>query len=255
MKKSIFPLTLLTIVATTLLSACSKKQTIQDNNSSSTAISLHQNAPGDSTIYGLACDGCTDSILVFLPYAGGDPDTFDIIEAEKQHHVFGRTHIGDELALLTNPENHHEALMVINVNELQGMWCCMVTPTLRHSASGTAVRQLPDSILKRLMAPREYGLRLKRDYTAYSIGNALNQTTTDDMSPVEYPASKHYTEWCIYNGRIILRADTIPGVADQPTPENDTVSVVLLHRDSLVLRFADHEQGYYRKREERQQSQ
>ena len=29
--------------------------------------------PGDSTFYGLACDGCTDSVLVVLPADDSDP--------------------------------------------------------------------------------------------------------------------------------------------------------------------------------------
>ena len=33
---------------------------------------------GDSTRYGLACEGCTDSVLVFLPGTGGDPVTYNI---------------------------------------------------------------------------------------------------------------------------------------------------------------------------------
>ena len=45
----------------------------------SDAISMEQKVAGDSTLYGLACDGCTDSIVVILPNQGGDPDTFDII--------------------------------------------------------------------------------------------------------------------------------------------------------------------------------
>ena len=53
-------------------------------------ISTEQNMPGDSTVYGLACDGCNDTILVFLPRTGGDPDTFNILGASKQHQVFGR---------------------------------------------------------------------------------------------------------------------------------------------------------------------
>lgn len=33
-------------------------------------INTLKNLPGDSTLYGLACDGCTDSILVLLPFTG-----------------------------------------------------------------------------------------------------------------------------------------------------------------------------------------
>ena len=33
---------------------------------------------GDKMIYGLTCDGCTDSTIVFLPNEGGDPVTYNI---------------------------------------------------------------------------------------------------------------------------------------------------------------------------------
>ena len=240
---------LISTIALAVITACGSKQA-QDGKPS-TAISTHQNMPGDSTRYGLACDGCTDSLLVFLPYSGGDPDTFDIIEAQKQRRVFGRAHIGDELAVLINPENRHEALAVININQLQGQWCYMVTPSLRKSPTGQPIRQLPDSVLRKFMTPREYGIRLKRDNTAHSTGGMRRQTTTDDMTPVEYPPVKYYTEWRIHNGHIILKADTVPGMAGQSAPESDTVDILLLRRDTLVLRYADHEQGFYRKKEEK----
>ena len=88
------------------------------------------------------------------------------------------------------------------------------------------------------MAPREYGIRLKRDYTAFSIGS-YKPNNTDAMSPVQYPDIKRYTSWRIHNGKIILKADTIPGMNQEMVPESDTVSIALLRRDSLVLRFAD----------------
>ena len=77
-----------------MMSACgSKQQQSVASDVADDAISLQKNLPGDSALYGLACDGCTDSVLVFLPYSGGDPDTFDIINAFQQHHVYGRPRI------------------------------------------------------------------------------------------------------------------------------------------------------------------
>ena len=245
MKKRFLLITIVTAAAV-ILTACGHKQA-PPRDDAALSISLQKTIPGDSTRYGLACDGCTDSILLFLPYTGGDPDTFDIIEAQKHHRIYGRPHIGDELAIVVNPEKTDEALMVININMLQGQWCYKVTPTLRASLSGQARPPLPDSIRRRIMAPREYGIRLKRDYTAFSIGN-LRPGNADAMSPVSYPDAKHYTSWRIHNGRIILKADTIPGLSQEMVPESDTATIVLLRRDSLVLRFADHEQSYYRKK-------
>lgn len=236
---------LLSAIATMLATACGSQQTPREQ-APTDAISLHENLPGDSTLYGLACDGCTDSLLIFLPFSGGDPDTFNIIEAWQERRIYGRPHIGDELAVLLNPEQRGEALMVINLNMLRGQWCYMVTPTLRRPANGQAAPALPDSIRRRLLAPHEYGFRLKSDNSAYSLG-IRRQTTADAMSIVQYPDVKHYTEWHILNGKLILKADTIPGMAQKTLPESDTASIVLLRRDSLVLRFSDHEQAYYRK--------
>jgi hypothetical protein len=58
MKKTLF----LCFLASVLLAACGGRQ-----QSSEGIADIYKNAPGDSTRYGLACDGSTDSILVFLP--------------------------------------------------------------------------------------------------------------------------------------------------------------------------------------------
>ena len=108
-------LILIAFVGALLTVACSTKQEQAATDVAEDAISLKKNLPGDSALYGLACDGCTDSVLVFLPYSGGDPDTFDIINAFQQHHVYGRPRIGDELAVIVNPEDHDEALSVVNM--------------------------------------------------------------------------------------------------------------------------------------------
>ena len=237
--------TLLIAVAALLMAACGSKQPHKEA-APSKAISTHENLPGDSTRYGLACDGCTDSILVFLPYSGGDPDTFSIIQAQKERHIFGRPHIGDEMAVIVSSESPHLTQTVINVSTLHGQWAYMVSPTLRQSV-GQPARPLPDSILQKIMIPREYSIRLKRDNTVQVWGARRQQTTTDDMSPVKYPAIKHYMEWHIFNGQLVLTTDTIAGEGGEPKPDNDTVAIQLLMRDSLVLRFKDHDQPYYRK--------
>ena len=133
---------LLFIVLCALMTACGSKR---PKDEPINAISMYKNMPGDSARYGLACDGCTDSVLVFLPYSGGDPDTFDIINARQEHRVFGRPHIGDALAVIVNPENRNEALCIINMGTLEGEWCYMVKPTL-HTIDGK-MPPIPDSIL------------------------------------------------------------------------------------------------------------
>ena len=51
------------------------------------------------------------------------------------------------------------------------------------------------------------------------------------------------------NGRLILKADTIPGLTDQPEPDSDTADIVMLRPDTLVLRFGDEQVGFYRKQQ------
>lgn len=225
-----------------LMTACGSKQPT-NSDVARDAISMHKNLPGDSALYGLACDGCTDSVLVFLPYSGGDPDTFDILNARQQHRVFGRPHIGDALAVLVNPENRGEALSVINIGLLEGLWCYMVEPTLR-TIDGK-LPPIPDSIKKKILVPVEYCLRLKADNTATMTGNMRRSGNT--QSPAIYPEIHRYTEWFPYNGRLILHADTIAGFSkEDEKPVTDTAEIVLLMRDSLILRIDGKEQSYYR---------
>lgn len=247
-------LILIAFVGALLTVACSTKQEQAATDVAEDAISLKKNLPGDSALYGLACDGCTDSVLVFLPYSGGDPDTFDIINAFQQHHVYGRPRIGDELAVIVNPEDHDEALSVVNMEMLKGEWCYMVLPQLRTPESmhkrmqRRMIERMPDSLRQLMMTPREYSLRLKRDYTVTARGGQRRRTTTDDMSPVEYPTLKRYTDWHFYNGKLILKADTIAGFSNEGAlPETDTVQIRMLTQDSLILEFPDYTQSYYRK--------
>ena len=232
MKKALFLL-----FACSLLAACGKKSQPQPHEQS---ISTFRNLPDDSAVYGLACDGSTDSILILLPLSGTDPDTFDIINAFQEHRLMGRPHIGDHLAVIVGNDSTREVLTTINMSTLTGQWNYMVTPTLRHRPD--ASRPLPDSIRQRLLAPREYTLRLRNGGTAFAFGSY--QHKSNSMSPVDYPPLKHYTHWHLYNGRLVLATDS----ARNETP--DTATIVLLRRDSLVLRFSDHEQAYYRHKQQ-----
>ena len=250
MKKAI-----LFIFATVLLmGACGSNQQPAITDVADDAISLKKNLPGDSALYGLACDGCTDSVLVFLPYSGGDPDTFDIINAFQQHRIYGHPRIGDELAVIINPADRDEAYSVVNMEMLKGEWGYQVLPQLRSAESlrkrmqRRMIERIPDSLRQLMLTPREYSLRLKRDYTVTARGGVRHRTTTDDMSPVEYPALKRYTDWYFYNGMLILKADTIAGFSKEgDVPETDTARICLLTPDSLILDFSDHRQEYYRK--------
>ncbi|SFO82485.1 lipocalin family protein [Prevotella sp. tf2-5] len=244
------------ILLGTMLAACHQKQPIK--RESTEPIHTHKNLPGDSTLYGLACEGCTDSILVLLPFSGGDPDTFDIINAFQSRHIYGRPCIGDELGVILNPEDKAEALMVVNIERLRGKWCYQVMPHFRNldqmpdRVQKRMLSRIPDSVRQSLMVPREYGFQLKRGNIAQSFGG-MRQTTTDHMSPVEYPAIRRYKEWRLYNGRLILTTDSIRlPKGKKGAPETDTADIIQLQRDTLVLKFKDHEQSYYRKTDNNQ---
>ena len=247
-------LILFALAGALLTVACSTKQQEIPSDVAEDAISLQKNLPGDSALYGLACDGCTDSVLVFLRYSGGDPDTFDIINAFQQHRIYGRPRIGDELAVIVNPEDRDEAYSVINMEMLKGEWAYQVHPTLRNPESLSKrmqrrmIERIPDSLRQLMLTPREYSLRLKRDFTVTVRGARRQRTTTDDMSPVEYPTLKRYTDWYFYNGQLVLKADTVAGFSQEgDVPEIDTAQICLLTADSLILQFSDHTQEYYRK--------
>lgn len=245
MKQSVF----IIMMAAVLTAACSSgsNPTAQEI----TAYSEEQPLPGDSTVYGLACEGCTDSLLVFLPFTGGDPDTIDILNARVQRHVFGRPDIGDMVAVVMSA-NKKEADIVINVDRLKGSWCYMVQPRLRRLAgvSADSIVQLPadfpDSLREKWFQPREYGIEIRRDYTARPIGAQRNNADRQN-GPVEYPQLKRYREWHIYNGHLLLSEGRRDTLGNQQITHTDTADIVFMRRDTLLLRFKDHEQGYYRK--------
>ena len=239
------------VLTVLIVAACgSKKESGKTENGD--LISMEPILPGDSTIYGLACDGCNDTILVFLPRQGGDPDTFNILNASKNHQVFGRPMIGDLVGVLTNRENQKVADKVINIEQLKGKWCYMVEPKLREIAGMPQSRlhgeqrEEMDSILRELLQPHEFGVEIKGDYTARPIG-MVRSMTSDEESPVVYPPLKRYREWRIFNGRLILSEAERDSLGNTIVTNSDTAQLVLLHRDTLVLRFNEGEQGYYRK--------
>ena len=114
MKNTLF-ISVFTATIITAITACggnSGKAKSNEIPTDSMAYSIVKKAKGDSTLYGLACDGCTDSVVVFLPYEGGDPVTYEIIDALRMGKVFGRPKIGDRLALMINPADKEEAIVV-----------------------------------------------------------------------------------------------------------------------------------------------
>lgn len=247
MKQTIFGLFLTAV----LITACHSGSSPADEQQAAynEAIVL----PGDSTVYGLACEGCTDSILVYLPFSGGDPDTLDILNARVQRRVFGRPDIGDEVAIVLSADDKKKADLVINIDRLKGNWCYMVKPRLRPRAdiSPDSVVQLPpnfpDSLRQKWFSPREYGIELRRDNAARTSG--MRRGAERQQAPVEYPELKRYREWHIYNGHLLLSETRRDTLGRSQVISTDTADIVMLRRDSLVLSIAGKEQGYYRKQE------
>lgn len=208
----------------------------------------HALAMGDSTVYGLVCDGSNDSIVIFLPdpYDGSDPDTLDVLEASSRHQVFGSLRIGDKVAMLRNVEDSTKADIVIVTQDLLGQWCFKVKPTLRRRAGMEDMTQLPDSVKALLNEEREYAIVLKSDSVAQSVGGRNGMARFEDESPVEYPRMKRYRQWYIRNGLLMLAPAVTDSLAN--TPPSDTVKLVRLDADTLVLRFSDGEHSFYRKK-------
>ncbi len=214
-------------------------------------------AEGDSTIYGLACDGCNDTILIYLndPYDGSAPDTLNILEASRARQVFGSIRIGDKVAAVRDTANPKRARLVIVTQDLLGQWCYKVKPTLKRRAGADVLsvehfmEQMPDSLRGQLDAEREYGFTLKVDSVALPIGYRQAAADADAESPLEYPALKRYRQWYIRNGQLLL-TEARPDSLGNATPAvTDTAELVMLTPDTLVLRFPSGEQSYYRKQE------
>ncbi|MBO7538249.1 MAG: hypothetical protein J6T44_03080 [Prevotella sp.] len=239
-----------------LLTACGNSGN-NNNGSQTPGDSLNQEPvirqlEGDSTIYGLACDGSNDSIIVILRSVESDPDTIDILDARINRRVFGRPEIGDQVAITMNPGRKDVADIVINIDRLKGEWCYQVIPRLRRrigAAADSAVQlppDFPDSLRKKWFQPREYGFEIRRDNTMRPIGIQRNEVERQP-GPVEYPPLKRYRQWHVYNGHLLLSEARRDTLGRQQIISTDTVDIVFMRRDTLQLRFADHEQGYYRR--------
>ena len=214
---------------------------------------------GDMTVYGLACEGCSDSVIVLLPNDGSDPVRYDIIDATRRGRVLGKPKVGDWMGLVINSEDSTVADMAIDLDELKGTWCYIVMPKMRDYENMSKrmqermERNMPDSVKATYMIPREYGFSLKRQWTAASVGYVREQSSLADESPVVYPQLSYFTEWHIWNGKLVM-------TSGKPDLENidkegslklkdvrlDTCDIVYLRDDSLVLASDGVQRSYYR---------
>lgn len=210
---------------------------------------------GDKTIYGLACEGCSDSTIILLPNDGSDPVHYDILDATRKHKVMGKPKVGDWVGLVLNPEDSTVADLVINLDELKGTWCYVVMPKMRDydkmspKLQKRLMRDMPDSIKETFMIPREYGFSLKRQWTAQSVGYVQENTLGE--SPVVYPKLGFFTAWHIWNGKLVMTSGT-PHFSDKTKEmtisdiRHDTCDIDFLGDDSLVLSSDGESRSYYR---------
>ena len=237
----------LLIMVSAIVFSCGNKTKM--NEWENDTLSKRDRSNGDSTLYGLACDGCTDSVLVFLSFEGGDPITFDIIEASKMKKIIGRPATGDWVGVIVNGKDKKKADMVIDLDQLKGSWVYQAMPQRRENKKkelNIYVDQAEeDSIIKSLMVPMEQGFALKRNSVASPIGMIFS---TDETCPVVYPKVKMYSDWGILNGKLLLIAKSMkkPGQKKDKI-EVDTAEFVFMMKDSLRLKFKDEIKSYYRK--------
>ena len=212
---------------------------------------------GDLTVYGLACEGCSDSVIVLLPNDGSDPIRFNVIEATRRGKIMGQLKVGDWIGVVTNKEDSTVADMVIDLDQLKGIWCYIVMPKLKDYEQMSPrlqkriMRDMPDSIKKTYLIPREYGFWMKRQWSCMSVGYVREQTSLEEESPVVYPPLGYFTAWHIWNGYLVITAGT-PKMGKDNKLEvtdlvNDTCTIDYFKGDSLVLTSNGVTRSYYRK--------
>ncbi len=214
---------------------------------------------GDKTVYGLACEGCNDTVVVLLPNDGGDPVTYNILDATRRHKIRGNISIGDWIGVVLNPTDKTKADLVIDLDELKGIWCYIVMPKMRdfehmsNRKQAQALAAMPDSVKQTYYIPREYGFWLRRRWQAQSVGYVQEKTSLEEESPVVYPALGYFTGWHIWNGYFVMVSgkpvidkDGNYGVSEL---SYDTCSIDYLGNDSLVLSDRDGSRSYYRKKD------
>lgn len=249
-------LSLMTIMIT--FGSCGKKGGLgEELNDSLPAQTSSIEIKGDSMLYGLSCDGTTDSVLVFWPFKG-DPIVFNIEDAKHNRKIIGNPQIGDWVGVMVNPQDTTEATMVINLDQLKGTWTYPVMPVMKEFQNMSPRMQkrmeadMPDSVKQTFLVPREYGFTLKRSHVAQPVGRVMRRNTTEVDSPVSYPEVKMYKEWYVLNGRLLLVSGA-PMLANgdaknNPVPDRvDTLDFVYMDNDSLILLDHGTRIGFHRK--------
>ncbi len=198
----------------------------------------------DSMVYGLTCDGTTDSVIVLWPFSG-NPITYSCIDAKQNGRVIGKPEIGDWVGIMKNPEDSTEAQMVIDLDMLKGTWTYPVMPVMKELQNMSRRMQrrmmanMPDSVKETFFVPREYGFTLKRGHAAQPVGRIMRSNSLQDDSPVQYPEVKNYKQWYMCNGKLLLISGFPPMMGDtkkKPKPDVvDTLEFRYMDNDSLIL--------------------
>jgi len=213
---------------------------------------------GDKTVYGLACEGCNDTVIVLLPLDNSDPVTYNILDATRAGNIRGKVSIGDRLALVLDPNDKKKATLVIDLEDLMGIWCYIVMPKLKDFTNMSNREQarklaaMPDSLRQTYYIPREYGFWVKQNWMAQSVGYIREDPSVADESPVVYPALGYFTAWHIWNGKFIIVSGTpkedSKGNMTVVNLHNDTCDIAYLDGDSLVLSSDGASRSYYKKK-------
>lgn len=215
---------------------------------------------GDSTVYGLACEGCSDSVIILLPNDGSDPVRYNIMDATRNHKVLGDINTGDWIGLVLNRKDKSVADLAIDLDQLKGIWCYIVMPEWRDNNPQNRGQQnqmsdgMGDSLKRKLFVPREYGFWLKRQWEASSVGYVQETNSPFDESPVVYPPLEYFVKWHIWNGKFVMISGK-PKYGKDNKAESysdiryDTCSIDYLGKDSLVLTNRNGSRSYYRKKD------
>ncbi len=216
-----------------------------------------QRLVGDKTIYGLACEGCSDSVVVLLPNDGSDPITYDIIDARRNRQVLGKIKTGDWIGVVLNEQDSTVADLVVDLDQLKGIWCYIVMPKMRDfdkmskRLQQRMMANMSDSLKETFLIPREYGFYLKRQWEAQSVGYVRESSSLAEESPVVYPPLGYFVAWHIWNGKLVITSGTPDWSKNNELTitnhVNDTCSIDYLGEDSLVLSDRDGSRSYYRK--------
>ena len=101
-----------------LFFSCSKKEQGKEHMISGFQ-DIEVDIKGDSMIYGLVCDGTTDSVIVLWPFSG-DPVIYDCIDAHDSHRIIGKPSIGDWVGIIRDSIDTTVVAMAIDLDQLKG---------------------------------------------------------------------------------------------------------------------------------------